>query len=328
MTSSTPVTDVLGAPYSRTTFTLADDHEGPVVATLVSRPADPDSVPASGPRGAVLHVHGFADYFFQTGYADWWAARGWEFHALDLRKYGRSLLPGQTANYVTDLADYFPELDLAWQAVSAPGVPVVVSAHSTGGLTLPLWLRERGHRPAAMVLNSPWFDLKGPWLLRTLGTGVLDQVGRRTPMREIPRKVSGLYARSLHREHEGEFDFDLSWKPLQSWPVYAGWLRAVRRGHAELHRGLGLTVPSLVLSSARTGSPAEMSEEVHTTDIVLDVEQIRRWAPALGTHVTSIAIPDARHDVWLSREPARRRAFAELETWVSAYVHKAGADGQ
>lgn len=318
MTSTAPATDALGAPYTSTTFSLPDDEEGAVVATLVSRPADP----GTASRGSVLHVHGFADYFFQTVHADWWTARGWDFHALDLRKYGRSLLPHQTANYVTDLADHFPELDRAWAEIAGDGRPVVLTAHSTGGLTVPLWLHARGHRPAGLVLNSPWFDLRGPWLLRTVGTAALDRVGRRAPRREVPRKVSGLYARSLHRDHDGEFDFNLAWKPLESWPVYAGWLRAVRRGHAQLHRGLGLPTPTLVLSSSRTASPLEMCEEVHTTDIVLDVEQIRRWAPAIGTHVTSIAIPDARHDVWLSREPARSRAFAELDTWVSAYVER------
>ena len=47
-------------------------------------------------------------------------------------------------------------------------------------------------------------------------------------MREIPREVSGGYARSLHRDYFGEWDFDLAWKPEASWPVYAGWIRAVR----------------------------------------------------------------------------------------------------
>src|SRR5690606_10806715 len=113
--------------------------------------------------------------------------------------------------------------------------------------------------------------------------------------------VSGLYARSLHLDHDGEWEFDLAWKPLESWPVHAGWLRAVRRGHAAVHRGLEVGCPVLVLSSARTGRPTAMGEEVHSTDIVLDVEQIRRWAPRLGHHVTSVAIEGARHDVVLSR---------------------------
>ncbi len=89
MTAAQPGDDILGAPYTRLTFALPDDDEGPVTATLVTRPADPGTTP----RGNVLHVHGFADYFFQTVHAEWWTARGWDFHALDLRKYGRSLLP-------------------------------------------------------------------------------------------------------------------------------------------------------------------------------------------------------------------------------------------
>ena len=37
-----------------------------------------------------------------------------------------------------------------------------------------------------------------------------------------------------------------------------------------------------------------MTDDVHSHDIVLDVEQIRRWAPSLGRHVTSIAVDGAR----------------------------------
>lgn len=314
-------TDVLGAPYTAETIALPDDAEGPVVATLVRRPA-------AAPTGrAVLHVHGFADYFFQTEYAQWWTDRGYDFHALDLRKYGRSLLPHQSPNYVADLRDYFPEIDAAWQRiVHRDGHDhVVLSAHSTGGLTLPLWAHrahEEGRTPqlAGLVLNSPWFDMQGAWWLRTIGTTVINQLGARQPLRQIPRSVNGFYARSLHREHEGEFDFDLAWKPLESQPVYAGWLRAVRNGHAKLHAGIEVGAPALVLSSARSARPLQMGQEVHRNDIVLDVDQIRRWAPALGRHVTSIAIEDARHDVVLSLPEVRARVYAEMETWLRAYV--------
>ena len=68
--------------------------EGEVVATLVHRPAVRPPRSRTKVRQAVLHVHGFADYFFQTEFADWWAERGYDFYALDLRKYGRSLAEG------------------------------------------------------------------------------------------------------------------------------------------------------------------------------------------------------------------------------------------
>ncbi|WP_341231131.1 alpha/beta hydrolase [Nocardioides salarius] len=311
------VTDVLGEPWLAETIELGEDHEGPLVATLVSHRAPRPS------RRAVLYVHGFADYFFQTEFAQWWLERGYDFYALDLRKYGRSIRPGQTPTYVTDLADYDAELDVAWQRITERDghEQVVVAAHSTGGLVTPLWLdRRRPAQLAGVVLNSPWLDLQGSVLLRTLGTAVIKQLGARQPMREIRRDVSGLYGRSLHRDHGGEWDFDLTWKPLESFAVYVGWLRAVRTGHARLQRGLDVAAPVLVLSSDRSTVPTEMGDDVHSADIVLEVPQIRRWATALGAHVTYVAVPGARHDVVLSRPEARRRAYAELERWHRAYV--------
>jgi alpha-beta hydrolase superfamily lysophospholipase len=313
---SKPTVDVLGAPYTAETIRFPADDEGPVVATLVARRAEART------RRAVLHVHGFADYFFQTGLADWWVERGYDFYAIDLRKYGRSRLPHQTPNFVTDLREYFADLDAAWHRVARRDRHdhVVLSAHSTGGLVTPLWANARQAPLAGLVLNSPWFDLQGSALMRTLGTIVLHQLGRRQPRRVIPRRINGFYARSLHRDHDGEWDFDLSHKPLESFTVHAGWLRAIRQGHAELHAGLDIRCPSLVLSSDASTWPREMGEDVHTHDIVLDVEQIRRWTPALGRHVTYVAVPGARHDVMLSRQEPRQRAYDELARWWSAYV--------
>ena len=75
-----------------------------------------------------------------------------------------------------------------------------------------------------------------------------------------------------------------------------------------------------MLASESSATPSEMGDDVHHHDIVLDVEQIRRWAPALGRHVTYVGIPGARHDVFLSRAEPRAAAFGELERWVRAYV--------
>jgi alpha-beta hydrolase superfamily lysophospholipase len=309
--------DVLGEPYLAETFELRADDEGEVVATLVSRRA-------AEPTGrAVVHLHGFADYFFQTPAADYWTSRGYDFYALDLRKYGRSLRPHQTPNFVVDLRAYFEEIDEAWRRVAQRDghKHLLLSAHSTGGLIGALWASRRpSARLAGMVLNSPWLDLQGSLLLRTAGTKAIDQVGARRPYLTIPRTVSGLYAQSLHRDHRGEWDFNLEWKPLESWPVYAGWLRAVRRGHAAVHRGIDVRAPVLVLTSGSSAVPKVWGEEVTSRDIVLDVEQIRKWAPKLGDHVTLVRVHGALHDVTLSREPVRTRVFDEITRWHDAYI--------
>ena len=136
-------TDVLGPPYTVETFVLRPDDEGAVEANLVRlRATEPTG-------GAVLYVHGFCDYFFQTEFAQWWADRGWDFYALDLRKYGRSLRDHQTPGYIEDVSAYFEELDLAWEAITARDGHdrVMLSAHSTGGLIGSLWADDReGHQ--------------------------------------------------------------------------------------------------------------------------------------------------------------------------------------
>lgn len=310
------VPDVLGAPYLAETISLPPDEEGPVVATLVVRRAPEPT------RKAVLHVHGFADYFFQTDYAEWWTDRGYDFYAVDLRKYGRSIRPHQTPTHVTDLREHFPDLDAAFQrVVERDGHDhVIISAHSAGGLIASLWANERKPALAGMALNSPWLDMQGGPLVRGIGTSVIKQVGARQPTRLVPRTVEGHYGRSLHADHAGEWAFNTDWKPLDSFPVTFGWLRAIRLGHDEVHAGLEVGCPVLVLSSAGTRWPKEMGPDVHGYDIVLEVPQIRRWATALGSHVTYVAIEGARHDVVLSLPEPRATAYAELGRWLAAYV--------
>ncbi|UDY25143.1 alpha/beta fold hydrolase [Nocardioides sp. Kera G14] len=318
-------TDRLGPPYTAETLTLTPDDEGDVIATLVKRPAKTTKTTkaAGASTKAVLHIHGFSDYFFQKEFAEWWTNKGYDFYALDLRKYGRSLLPHQTPAYVTDLQTYYEEIDQAWERiVDRDGhTEVVVTAHSTGGLTMPLWAHDR--RPeqlVGMVLNSPWFDLQGSTLMRVFGTPVIKQLGARRPKFHIRRHVSGVYARSLHRDHEGEWDFELDLKPLTSFPVYAGWLKAIRDGHARLHAVLDVPVPVLVLSSDQSHWTVHMTERAHNADLVLDVQQIRRWATAVGSDVTYKAIVGARHDVVLSLPEVRGCAYDVINRWLTAWV--------
>jgi alpha-beta hydrolase superfamily lysophospholipase len=310
--------DVLGEPFVAEVIDLPDDSEGRVIATLVHAPAPDRS------ERAVLYVHGFCDYFFQTQLAEFFTRLGYDFYALDLRKYGRSLLPHQTPNFCLDLGDYDQELDEAYRRITERDghTDVVAVAHSTGGLVLPLWghhRRERGlPHPSAYVLNSPWFDLRGSFLLRTVGTRAIDQVGARRPYQVIPRNVSAVYGESIHSDHRGEWTYDTAWKPMTSFPVRAGWLRAVRRGHRRLHHGIEAGGPVLVLASQRTAFTAVWSEDVPAADIVLDVGQIARWSHRLGRLVTIARFDGALHDVFLSAQPVRDLVYATVERFLAA----------
>jgi alpha-beta hydrolase superfamily lysophospholipase len=310
-------TDILGPPYVSETLELPDDDEGRVVATLVRRPADRRRA-----RGAVLHLHGFCDYFFQTAEAEFFTGLGYDFYALDLRKYGRSLLPHQTPNFILDLADYDAELDEAVRIIRGRDKHshIVVSAHSTGGLIAALWAdrRRREGTPVAdaFVLNSPWLDLQGSFFLRTAGTEAINRLGQRRPYAVVPRSLTSVYAETIHCDLRGEWPFDLAWKPQDSYPVRAGWLRAVRIAHRTVHRGVDVAAPVLTLCSARSLVTQRWSEDAACADTVLDVKQIAKWSHQLSHEVTVIRVEDALHDVFLSRKDVRETAFAHVDRWL------------
>lgn len=309
--------DVLGAPYQSLTLDLGNDNEGRVQATLVRRLQDP-STPSSH---VVLHVHGFADYFFQTVAADFWVSQGYDFYALDLRKYGRSLLPHQTPNYTDDLKIYYEELNLAWEMIREGREKIVISGHSTGGLIISLWLNDLQHPVSGVFLNSPWLDFQGDVLTRQVKIPIVELLGTRQPMMEIKRATTGIYAKSLHRDFSGEWDFDLRLKPLQSFKAYAGWIRAIRIGQSRVAAGLHIPAPVLMISSAKSGNPPDNSHpDASATDIVLDVEQMRRRVGGLSTEVTLSMVEGALHDVTLSGITVREEVFSRLARWLRCVV--------
>ena len=79
------------------TYPGEPEHEA--VATLV-RHAGPAS------SRAVLYVHGWSDYFFQTHLAEAVESWGYDFYALDLRRYGRSLRDGSSPDTPPYLGEY------------------------------------------------------------------------------------------------------------------------------------------------------------------------------------------------------------------------------
>jgi alpha-beta hydrolase superfamily lysophospholipase len=310
-------TDLLGAPYERHTLDLGTDDEGPVTATLVRRRADkPDG-------RAVLYVHGFADYFFHPHLADFFVGQGVDFYALDLRKYGRSLLPHQTPNFCRDLTDYYPELDEAARIIREEDghERLLINGHSTGCLITALWAHDRRDAGVvdAMVFNSPFFDMNVPRATKTIMTPLTLRIGRTKPYRIMPVGLNDVHGSSLHRDHYGEWEYNLEWKPLPGFPVRAGWLRAIHLGQRRLHDGLDIQAPTLVASSTASYKRARWGEAARAADSVLDVDHMAKWAPALGKRTTLIRIEGGLHDLALSAEPARKQFFDEVARWMGAY---------
>ena len=312
--------DVLGPGYEARTLALADDDEGAVVATLV-RHRPPGAQDRRTAR-AVLYLHGWNDYFFQTGLAEHWTGRGAAFYALDLRKYGRSLLPHQTPNYTDDLAVYDEELDAAVAAIRedlGASARIMVMGHSTGGLVAALWVRRRADVVSGLVLNSPWLELTGSRVARHLSMPVVAQLARSRPRTPLVTLDPGFYPRSVLQGQGGEWTYDESWRPTPYFPVRPGWLQAVLRGHAEVARGLDLEVPVLMAASRRSILSTRWREEMRRADTVLDVDLLARRAVLLGPLVTVVRVDGGLHDLTLSAPEPRARFYAELTRWSLAY---------
>ncbi|BBZ27952.1 alpha/beta hydrolase [Mycolicibacterium madagascariense] len=320
--------DVLPGYWQQTLPMGADpDGEGQLVATLVRR-GD-----AASHRHAVLALHGYTDYFFNTELADHFAEHGFAFYALDLHKCGRSRREGQTPHFTTDLTRYDAELDRALDVIAADAedaeaesVRVCIYGHSAGGLVATLWLdrlRRRGAagRISGLVLNSPFFDLHGPAVLRSAPTSVaLVALARWRKLQVIRKPTPGGYGTTLHRDYAGEFDYDLDMKPLGGFPITFGWINAIRRGQARLHRGLDVGVPNLILRSDRSVLATADPDAIQRGDAVLDVRQIARWAGCVGNAQTIVPIVDAKHDVFLSLAEPRAAAYRALGRWLDHLV--------
>jgi len=311
--------DLLGGRFQQRTLSLGSDDEGEIVATLVRLPP---AWPASwmGPLRDVdvLYVHGWSDYFFQTGLAQWWADRGARFYALDLRKYGRSLRPGQTPGYVSSLAEY--DADIA-AALSAMGRDehtrrrLVLVGHSTGGLTLSLWAARHPGVASALVLNSPWLEFQaGAWGREALSPLVAARA-RWDPMGMHPVVDLGFYTRA-QREVGTLPDAPEGWRPERGFPTTPGWLKAVLDGHETVAHGIEVGCPALVLLSQHSISPLSWRPEMLETDSVLVVDGIARAATRLGSLVTIARIEGALHDVFLSRAAVQDEAYEVLGEWM------------
>ena len=335
--------DILGDGFENATFPLHDDEEGPVVTTLVRHlpDLDPHARPALPHADqlqpfAFLALHGWNDYFYQRELARFISSIGGHFYALDLRKYGRSHLEGQTWGFITDLDDYDEELHIALDAIHAEHgeIPVILYGHSTGGLTATLWADRHPGAIAGLVLNSPWLELQGARGIRNASQPAFDALSRLSPTAVIPLPDNGFYHRTLNGDHlsaadlpaDAETDpfFTTGWEPdpryrhMPTFPVRAGWLRAILNGHAQVAEGLDIPCPILMLTSDHSISDAEWSDEFLAADSVLTVENLWMRAPFLGSKITLTKLKGAIHDVTLSRREVREAAFSEMHEFLAS----------
>jgi len=314
--------DILGEEFESHAFTAAGGVGVERTATLVRfRPAVAEVLTPPGHRRAVLFLHGWSDYFFNVDLARFWSSAGYDFYALDMHNHGRSLRPESPGGYVSNLADYDAEIDVACRLIGRDGKngPLTLMGHSTGGLVAALWASTHPGKVSQLILNSPWLEMHGSALVRRAASSVVGPVARFRPEAVLKLPERGFYWRTISSAADGEWALDDRYRPPMAFPVRAGWLSAVLAGHTKVARGLNIEVPILVLLSRGSANGLFWSEEMRRTDAVLDVNIIAARALTLGRTVTVERIEGALHDVFLSPAAVRADAYARLARWLRAY---------
>ncbi len=294
------------------------DYEGEVIATLIERKASKAS------KKAFLYLHGFNDYFFQVHMADWANNSGMNFYALELRKYGRSILPHQKPTDFRDYHEYFEDIDSAIDFIKSndKNEKLVFMGHSQGGLLAALYADERKEDRLIdlLILNSPFFEFNIPALLKSTFLPLMAALGKSFPGIASPVGLDKGYGFSIHKSHFGPWDYDLELKPDAGFKIHASWIRAIRQAQKKLQKGLDIQCPVLVMYSRKSVKPGNYRPDMQGADSVLNVKEIAAFSQGLGKKVEEVAFDGGFHDLLLSAEDVRENVFKSMGDFIE--VHK------
>jgi alpha-beta hydrolase superfamily lysophospholipase len=194
----------------------------------------------------------------------------------------------------------------------------VLLGHSTGGLTALHYAMTYPSRASGLVLNSPFLDFNTQGLERSVLLPLASWAGSFLPLVLSPSRLPSHYGESLHKSMKGEWDFDLSVKPVPTFTPTLGFIRTVKRAQHQI-RKWSFAERILLLHSSCSYHGAVWSEQVFTCDAILDVNSMRAIGPRLGSRVEMAEIEGAVHDVFLSRQPVREQALHRMVDFLKSF---------
>ena len=306
--------------YEARYVNLGESFDGPCRCTVVRKLS-------KNPTGkAVLYVHGFNDYFFQKDMGERYVDSGYNFYAVDLRRYGRSMLPWQYPFDVRNFDEYLQDIDSALSIAQKDGnTDITLIGHSTGGLTVTYYASKRGARsiPRRVIGDSPFLAWNFNSLYRNVLIPVVGFWGRMSPATDIKQSHCDAYSESLLKKYHGEWEYDTCWKMIFSPPVKAGWVNAVSNAQKSIMKhGKNISVPTLVMHSSRRYKACTWDSTCNTADVVLDPFMLQQKGEKLrkiNKKVYTCAVDSGMHDLILSEEPHRNAAYDSIFRFINQH---------
>ena len=288
--------------------------DGPCRSTIIRKLA---TKPTSH---AFLYIHGFNDYFFQKEMGERFVDSGFNFYAVDLRRYGRSREPWQYPFNIRSQQEYFNDIDSAIVQIMKDGnSDITLGGHSTGGLTVALYGAMKGDNiiPNRIVTDSPFLEWNFSSFMRNIAIPVVGGIGKTFKDLKIKQGHCDGYAYSLLKEYYGEWAYDTEWKMVYSPPVTASWINAISTAQSDLikHKE-DIKVPILVMHSSRKIDGCNYTPQFQTGDAVLDPAMLQERGEKLGAVREICAIDSGLHDLILSREKVRDAAYDTIFSFI------------
>lgn len=284
--------------------------DGPCRSTIVRK------LCADTSHKAYLYIHGFNDYFFQREMGEIMVDSGYNFYAVDLRRYGRSKEPWQYPYNIRDVKEYFDDIDSALMQIRRDGnTDITLSGHSTGGLTVAYYAAERGSDAGIdrVVTDSPFLEWNFSAFMRNFGAPTIEFLGKIFKNSKIKQGHCDGYAYSLLKQYHGEWEYNTDWKMIYSPPVTFSWVGAINRAQSKLmKKAKNIDVPILVMHSSRKIDGCGWTPEFQTGDAVLDPEMIQKRGEKLGKVRMVCTIDSGLHDLILSKPSARKAAYDSI----------------
>jgi alpha-beta hydrolase superfamily lysophospholipase len=303
--------DLLGDGYEMRYVTHPDDYSGKVRSTIIRK------ISECNRHRAVLYVHGYNDYFFQREEGNRFADSCYNFYAVDLRKYGRSILPGQTKFQARNIDEYFADIDSAIAQIKRDGNDkIVIMGHSTGGLITSAYMNRKHDKSIkGLVLNSPFLEWNLSWFTRHIAIPIVRLLSKIFPNMSISQGNNNAYAQSLLKKYHGEWDYNTDWKTDKPEPVQASWINAISGAQNSLDDS-DITEPILLMHSDKSVDDDDWSEAYQHADGVLNVHDISDKGVNLGRNVKEHTVEGGMHDLMLSPKDAREDAYKAIFEWL------------
>ena len=272
-------------------------------------------------RGTVLLMTGRAEFlekYEET--VDTLLARGFQVIGFDWRNQGLSdrPLPNRQIHHLTDFNRLTQDLDEILEGVVTPLAdgPLIMLAHSMGGMPGTLHLLQHPDRYAAAVFSAPMYDFFTGPIPRRLAAALAEHLCQAGRAEEYAlwqgdyKSFHGVFTpfnffTSDRRRFAVFHDAFRSRPELRVGGVSFGWIRAALRASDYLQHEAPLervTTPVLILSAPG--------------DLIVRSTAHRLVAARLG-NATLKSYADAKHELLMECDAIRDRIWADIDDFLA-----------